>query len=341
MAFESKKSRESPGLDSQEDNDASSTYSVPEAWDQIHGESTPAGDFQAVSQSSYHDTAEPTSGKEPKAQNFLRVIHDSKDAEIDLVAVHGLNHSNTDFHAEKTWTASNNSMWLKDFLSKTLPEARVLLFGYNANVAFQTSIAGVREQAENLLNRLKGKRKNAMERPIIFICHSLGGLIVKRALIISKATDTYKSIQNATYGIAFIATPHRGGNHAALGNIAATIARYALKNPPNTFMEALKKDSLFADDLVQDFRQHLEDYYILSFFGTQPMKKYGLITLDRDHSQVSKFESMECDTCEQVIDNIEELAKTALQAVKEKARMAALQLPSPEKLRCLPVTDST
>jgi hypothetical protein len=50
-------------------------------------------------------------------------------------------------------------MWLRDFLPKKLPTARILLFGYNANVAFQTSTAGVREQAENLLNRLKGKRK--------------------------------------------------------------------------------------------------------------------------------------------------------------------------------------
>jgi hypothetical protein len=50
-------------------------------------------------------------------------------------------------------------MWLKDFLPKKLPTARILLFGYNANVAFQTSTAGVREQAENLLNRLNGKRR--------------------------------------------------------------------------------------------------------------------------------------------------------------------------------------
>lgn len=76
-----------------------------------------------------------------------------------IIAVHGLNPTNKDCHAEMTWTAFNQNMWLKDFLPKKLPMARILLFGYNANVAFQTSIAGVREQAENLLNRLKGKRR--------------------------------------------------------------------------------------------------------------------------------------------------------------------------------------
>lgn len=96
-----------------------------------------------------------------------------------IVAVHGLNPLNTEFHAEHTWTA-DGKLWLRDFLPKDLPNARVLLFGYNSNVAFETSIAGVREQALNLLNRLKLKRGDAVDRPIIFVAHSLGGIVVKR-----------------------------------------------------------------------------------------------------------------------------------------------------------------
>lgn len=34
----------------------------------------------------------------------------------------------------------------------------MLLFGYNSNVAFGTAKAGVREHAENLLNRLAAER---------------------------------------------------------------------------------------------------------------------------------------------------------------------------------------
>lgn len=50
-------------------------------------------------------------------------------------------------------------MWLKDFLPQKLKTARVLLFGYNANVAFQTSTSGISDHAVNLLNRLKLKRQ--------------------------------------------------------------------------------------------------------------------------------------------------------------------------------------
>jgi hypothetical protein len=166
---------------------------------------------------------------------------------------------------------------LKDFLPSQLPNARILLFGYNSNVAFETSIAGVREQAVNLLNRLASKREDVEERPIIFVAHSLGGIVVKRALVEAKLDDTYKAIRDAAYGIAFFGTPHQGGNLAKLWDIAASIVRGVLRNPKNTFMEALKKNSLFSDTLVDDFRHQQEDFYVLSFFETLPMGKLGLV----------------------------------------------------------------
>lgn len=152
-----------------------------------------------------------------------------------------------------------------------------MLFGYNANVAFETSIAGVREQAINLLNRIASKREEVEERPIVFVAHGLGGIVVKRALVEAKLDDSYKPIREATYGIAFFGTPHQGGNFTKLGNVAASITRGVLRNPSNTFMEALKKESLFSDTLVGDFRHQLEDYQVLSFFETLPTGKLGLV----------------------------------------------------------------
>ena len=158
-----------------------------------------------------------------------------------------------------------------------LPHARVLLFGYNSSVAFETSIAGVREQAASLLNRLALKRENADSRPIIFVAHSLGGIIVKRALIEARLDRTYQSIHDSTYGLAFFGTPHRGSGFAKFGDVAVSIVRGVLHNPKNTFMDALKRNSIFSDNIVDDFRHQIEQYQILSFYETETTKNLGIV----------------------------------------------------------------
>lgn len=63
-------------------------------------------------------------------------------------------------HAENTWTHDTSGVnWLRSLLPKRLPFARILAFHYNANVAISKSIAGVEEQANNLLECLMRKRK--------------------------------------------------------------------------------------------------------------------------------------------------------------------------------------
>lgn len=98
-----------------------------------------------------------------------------------IVAVHGLNPRNKVDHAMATWTAQRSKkLWLRDFLPKQIPKARIMIFGYNANVALDSGTDGVCEQATNLCQRLHHERQEAPNRPLIFVCHSLGGLVVKR-----------------------------------------------------------------------------------------------------------------------------------------------------------------
>ncbi|SLM40026.1 WD40/YVTN repeat-like-containing domain, partial [Lasallia pustulata] len=115
-------------------------------------------------------------------------------------------------------------------------------------------------------------------------------------------------------------------------------------------MEALKKDSLFSDALVGDFRHQLEDYHVLSFFATLPLGSLGLIVdqksatlglaglratqlgMDADHTGVCKFESAEGDDYEQVSFNLVRLVKSAVKAAAERARIASLSVPSSRPL---------
>jgi hypothetical protein len=95
-----------------------------------------------------------------------------------IVALHGLGGA-----ADTTWTDDNGTFWLYDFLPLDLPRARIMSFGYNAETAFSQSVADISDVADSLLSRLENVRQpHEHNRPIIFISHSLGGIIVKKVL---------------------------------------------------------------------------------------------------------------------------------------------------------------
>lgn len=65
-----------------------------------------------------------------------------------------------------------------------------------------------------------------ISRPIVLLGHSLGGQLIKQALINAHNNPKYTPIKNATTGLVFFATPHRGGDRMLvnLGGIVAKIA---------------------------------------------------------------------------------------------------------------------
>lgn len=97
--------------------------------------------------------------------------------EYSIVAVHGLGGD-----AWNTWTWTDHEstkMWLEDFLPAAVPNSRIMTFGYDSAVAFSKSVSGIEGFAKQLLYRLQFMRESK-DRPIIFICHSLGGIVVKK-----------------------------------------------------------------------------------------------------------------------------------------------------------------
>lgn len=58
----------------------------------------------------------------------------------------------------------------------------MITFGYNANAAFGNTTTDIVDHAKELLSGLMDKREedDESQRPIIFIAHSLGGIVVKQ-----------------------------------------------------------------------------------------------------------------------------------------------------------------
>ncbi|KAK1700219.1 hypothetical protein BDP55DRAFT_722789 [Colletotrichum godetiae] len=162
-------------------------------------------------------------------------------------------------------------MWLKDFLPVKMPQARIMVYGYDAVPAFRKSREGIQEWAINLLELLAMERDDEPDRPLVFL----------QAMTEANQNTRYEAIRNATYGMTFFGTPHNGSNLASLAYAVADIFGVVLGNPRPSFMEALRGNSLFADVVRDDFRHGLERFYVLSYYETIPPENMRGLVVDK------------------------------------------------------------
>ena len=162
------------------------------------------------------------------------------------------------------------------------------------------------------------KRKDAIDRPIIWVCHSLGGLVVKRALIYSRTiesphTEHLRSIYISTYGILFLGTPHGGSDLAKWGTLLQSICSAVL--PKKFFdtspqlVEALKTQNETLQNINRIFNESVGRFHVYFFHESKPMDMKGTrqfivdeesaapdlpgverMGIERDHSHMCKFE---------------------------------------------------
>ncbi|PMD63251.1 uncharacterized protein K444DRAFT_556820, partial [Hyaloscypha bicolor E] len=140
----------------------------------------------------------------------------------DIVAIHGICGDPL-----KTWTHESGALWLRDFLPKDINGVRVFSFGYDAEVALTKSLATIDTFARSLLNNIKLERDGKQQsRPLIFICHSMGGIVLKKALTIARLEDEdeFPFLRTSIRGIFFLGTPHRGADAIRWPQLLANIS---------------------------------------------------------------------------------------------------------------------
>ena len=192
---------------------------------------------------------------------------------VDVVAVHGLQGD-----AFKTWECSNGTLWLRDYLPEEIPSARIMTFGYDSTVAFSNSVARIEDKALDLLNRLGAQRDESTDRrPVVFICHSLGGIVVKKALILAheRSSDPgFKDILINTKAIAFLGVPHKGSDSAWWANFAANALKGASigLTTNNALVADLRKDSSALSTISKQFIERGRDLSIYTFYERLRLK---------------------------------------------------------------------
>ncbi|KAH1350109.1 hypothetical protein KXV65_003444 [Aspergillus fumigatus] len=235
--------------------------------------SSPQENQTESSQSTAHDTS---SIDFPAG---VEVWHPCDDATLDICFVHGLagdrNH---------TWTARGQSTpWPKTLLPPKLPTVRIITYGYDAYVVRKSSVSSnsLIDHADNLLTDLSNNRvrHKAEDRPIIFVAHSLGGLVCKKAILKSRnhPESHLKDIFNCTKGIVFMGTPHEGSWMSDWAGIPARILGF-VKSTNLSLLQILRTDDLLLKAIQDDFLlmiRGLEDsgriFKVACFFEEQPL----------------------------------------------------------------------
>ena len=126
--------------------------------------------------------------------------------------------------------------WPRDLVPTTVPDARILTYGYDTHIRHwlgsAVSKSTTYEIAGDFLVSLEAERRLESSRPLLFIAHSLGGIVVKEALRRSRGFETHQnrlgSIYESTSGIIFFGTPHGGADpRGPLQHIAEKAIRAA------------------------------------------------------------------------------------------------------------------
>ena len=226
----------------------------------------------------------------------------------DLVFLHGLGGD-----AFGTWSNSGGveNSWL-GWLGEDFPRVGVWSAGYASSPTKWARIGGWFSEDRRdagygmALPTRAGQMLDSMiqqglgQKPLLLVCHSLGGLVAKQILRMSSDAlePEGKSIFSATRAVLFLATPHSGSDLATRANA------FRLLFGTTVTLEGLRAHDAHLGDLYNWYRNHAQKAGIrtATYFEARPFKgvtivKSGFahpgvgedpVALDEDHCSIAK-----------------------------------------------------
>ncbi|KFZ09362.1 hypothetical protein V502_08808 [Pseudogymnoascus sp. VKM F-4520 (FW-2644)] len=219
--------------------------------------------------------------------------------------------------------------WPAELLPQSVKNARILTYGYDSDpVHFLNSVnrSNIYQHATNLLQNLSDERMEDPNRPIIFVAHSLGGILVKDVLKQSQDAKYKAELQPifpSTFAVIFLGTPHRGSDWVGIAERAAT---FAIGKNDTNILRSLKVDSSELQRLVDSFAVMLREdaFKVHSFieghgitdipgFTGKIVEEFSSVigdaaetryVLDANHRTMCKFSSKDDDNYAKVLQRI-------------------------------------
>jgi protein SERAC1 len=184
-----------------------------------------------------------------------------------------------------------------------------MTFGYDADVVRFWTIASsnqLQDHGKSLAYAVLDQCAGPGPRPIVFVAHSLGGLVCEEALVLSDKRPDLRSILTNALGVIFMGTPHGGSYLASWGakvakymNIFRGTNREILQNlqPGSSDLQRVEEDfqyMLRRDDIhpkVYCFYEALKmNDTIVKIVESESAKlaAYGNCSINADHRNMTK-----------------------------------------------------
>jgi hypothetical protein len=244
-------------------------------------------------------------GRSPAENDFLGLhcLYQSPNGKtsVDLVFVHG-----TDGHAIESFASHLNSQngeasWPCVELAQVLEAAgifpRIMTFGWAANawLDVRQDNGKLGEASQSLCFELERERSSSKGRPIVFVGHGIGGLLIKQVVI-----DTInfgvadEGFENLIKACLFFAVPHHPTHEdygfAPILAAMKSVLRYN-KAPTLDQIESLRSQSQAIKSLSREFNEisrgyriNTRSFYELRKTGNQYIVPQESAILDRDMS---------------------------------------------------------
>ncbi|KAM3674792.1 protein SERAC1 isoform 4-T5 [Ammospiza maritima maritima] len=186
----------------------------------------------------------------------------SQPVRADILFVHGLlgaafktwRQQDMDRHLDRRASEGEEEYtqcWPKTWLASDCPSLRIISVEYDTHLSDWKAKCPVEAQRESIAFRSselldKLKAAGIGDRPLVWVSHSMGGLLVKRMLVDASKNPEMDKIVNNTRGIIFYSVPHHGSQLAEY----SINARYLLF--PSVEVKELSKDIGIGDLIPVD-----------------------------------------------------------------------------------------
>lgn len=177
-------------------------------------------------------------------------------------------------------------LWVRQGIRKEVSTARVMLYRHREMAEGMT----LDQAADDLLEQIvKMRADQTKARPIFFICHSIGGLVAKLALVKANMKHDLRPLIFDCHGIAFFATPHRGSSYMSMPHLRESIQHllYLQKPLPRSIARELKLGNKSLLQMHDQFMDIASELRIWTFYETIDSQLSGLGSSDFDEVHFS------------------------------------------------------